>query len=145
MFPAFKIEVAVIGDIQDRILIALCLDLIEKSRAVKLIDDRELELSGETLFPVRGNITVNDLRFAFLNEFKDTLGLIDDPAVQTVGTVVDGELVFLSVQGEAGFADAVGTTSDRCPEAGTSQIGIGFKAVKAENDIAAALLFSKAA
>ena len=137
---ARQVEIAVIGDIDDRRLIRLRLVFdCEHVIVAERVDRADVELAGVTAGPVRARVGEYGAcrRSALCGlQLPDNLVEAVQATVEMVGPVVGLEGVLVAVQGEAAVGDAVGIAAHRSAEILRLGEIFGRRRV-AEHDVAA--------
>src|SRR6185437_1485449 len=105
---AVEIEIAVVGDIEDGRLVRRGLIIDPQGVAVReRIRDFDLEIAGKAHLAIGGEIIELDRSIAQLLAGPDARVETFRAAVQRVGTVVGGKRIFLAIELEMPFGNAV--------------------------------------
>ena len=119
-----QIEVAVLGQVDDRVLVRRGFDLQPEFVVVgERVHDVRREGAGKAFLAVRADVAHRHggtLRRGLLVRLPDALVETARPAVQGVGPVIGRHVVFPAVQRERAPGDAVGIAADERSEKGAA-------------------------
>ena len=123
-------EETVIGEVDDRLLVR-CGHILDNKLVIvcECIYHRCADFSCITLFTVGAYKPEDNRTVVHLKCFPNLSVPSNLSAVQGIGSVVDGKLVFLTVQLEFTFANAVSIAADECGEVWFRTINDAFNCV----------------